>query len=564
VWESGELATFSDTVQIPPYALRSGRTYRARCRMKDNTGRWSHWSAPVEFTTTDPIAAGVTENLRLTELMYNPTKPTGSSYKADDFEFVEFKNVGEETLDLSAVKITDGITFDFGSATSKIKSLAPGEFVLVVRKETAFESRYGTAVMSRVAGEFGGGLSNDSELIRVVDTWYGTVVTFTYSDGWGWPKAADGSGHSLVALDASYARQFLGSLNYGAMWRASAFMGGSPGQDDPAAPASVVVSEIRAHTDITDPQYPGYDSNDWIELFNPTGDSVTFSNWYLSDDVSDLKKWHIGNRTLNAGQRISFDEMHDFHSPLTTGFGLNKAGEFVVLSYLPGDSRDRVVDCVRFKGQENETVKGNGQLVSLGRYPDGGTNWFTMLASRDSANTAPLNHVMIREFAYHPKDVNDKEYVELYNPLDQAVTLMAEGGPWRLDGQVAFTFPLNVTFGSHQRILIVGFDPSASGDLNLFQTRYGTGPLTAGVDIFGPWTGDLANDTGRIAIEKPLAPDAPDPTVPWIVVDEVLYYDDIPWPAEADGLGKSLRRITLDPAVSSNDPANWQAVEPLH
>jgi hypothetical protein len=290
---------------------------------------------------------------------------------------------------------------------------------------------------------------------------------------------------------------------------------------------------------------------------------VTFNNWYLSDDVSDLKKWHIGDRTLNAGQRISFDEIHDFHSPLTSGFGLNKSGEFVVLSYLPGDGRDRVVDCVRFKGQANETVKDNGQFVSLGRWPDGGPNWFTMLASRDSANTAPPNHVMIREFAYHPKDINDKEYVELYNPLDQGVLLMAEGGPWRLDGQTAFTFPQNTSIPSHQRILVVGFDPSVSGDLNLFQTRYGTGPLTPGVNIFGPWTGDLANDTGRIAIEKPLLPDPPDPSVPWIVVDEVLYYDDIPWTAEADGQGKSLRRITLDPAVSSNDPANWQAVVPL-
>ncbi len=563
VWKSDELTTFSDTIQIPPYALRAGRTYRARCRMKDNTGRWSHWSAPFEFTTTDPIATGVIEDLRLTELMYNPPRPAGSSYTADDFEFIEFKNIGDETLDLSTVQITDGVTFDFGSAESKIKTLGPGEFVLVVRNEDAFESRYGTAALWRVAGEYGGGLNNNSERIRVADAWYGTVVTCTYSDGWGWPKEADGGGHSLVPLEASYARQYLGSLNYGAMWRASAYLNGSPGQDDPAVPASVVLNELRAHTDFSDPHYPGYDSNDWIELYNPTGDTISFNDWYLSDEVSNLKKWHIGNRTLPSGQWISFDEIHDFHSPLTSGFGLDKAGELVVLSCLPGNGQDRVVDCVRFKGQENETVSGNGQFVSLGRYPDGGHRWFSMAASRDAANSAPTNPVMIREFMYHPKEVHDKEYIEIYNPTDQAIFLMSEGGAWRLDGQVDYVFPDHTRIASHQRIVVVGFDPAISGDLAWFQNRYTAGPLIAGVDIFGPWDGDLANDTGRIAIEKPLAPDLPDMDIPWVVVDEVIYYDDIPWPFEADGQGKALRRITPDPTVSSNDPAAWQAVMPL-
>ena len=31
---------------------RAGHTYRVRARVKDATGRWSHYSAPVEFTVT--------------------------------------------------------------------------------------------------------------------------------------------------------------------------------------------------------------------------------------------------------------------------------------------------------------------------------------------------------------------------------------------------------------------------------------------------------------------------------------------------------------------------------
>ena len=52
VWESGELTTFADEITVPSSAIKPGHTYRARARMKGSTGRWSHWSAPVQFVAT--------------------------------------------------------------------------------------------------------------------------------------------------------------------------------------------------------------------------------------------------------------------------------------------------------------------------------------------------------------------------------------------------------------------------------------------------------------------------------------------------------------------------------
>jgi hypothetical protein len=49
VWESPELSNAAEEVAIPSGAARSGHTYRVRARMKDETGRWSHWSPPLEF-----------------------------------------------------------------------------------------------------------------------------------------------------------------------------------------------------------------------------------------------------------------------------------------------------------------------------------------------------------------------------------------------------------------------------------------------------------------------------------------------------------------------------------
>lgn len=49
VWDSGELSEFKEQVAIPPNTVEPGRLYRARARLKDHTGRWSHWSAPIQF-----------------------------------------------------------------------------------------------------------------------------------------------------------------------------------------------------------------------------------------------------------------------------------------------------------------------------------------------------------------------------------------------------------------------------------------------------------------------------------------------------------------------------------
>jgi hypothetical protein len=295
------------------------------------------------------------------------------------------------------------------------------------------------------------------------------------------------------------------------------------------------------------------ESNDWIELYNPGDSAETMEHWYLSDDIDELDKWAIPAVTIPSRGYISFDEIGDFHTSSADGFGLSRAGEQVFLSYLPGTAEDRVADCLDFEAQEAGT--------SLGRYPDGGPYWFRMNPTRDTANEQGLSDLVISEIMYHPADPNE-EYLELYNPTAEEILLETPAGSWQLDGGVEFRFAAGLSIPAGGRLVVVGFDPEAEPSrLDAFVTAYGTGTLVAGVNVVGPWSGNLSNSSERLALEKPLAGDEPDEEM-WAIVDEVAYGDTTPWPSAADGAGAALQRIDATGQRSGNAPDNWHAGPP--
>jgi hypothetical protein len=546
-WESGEIAPFTNAITIPSAALKIGHAYRVRVQMKDTTGRWSRWSAPVQFVVGQPpAAAALTNYLRLSELMFDPT--TGS-----DYEFIEVKNISTNvTLDLGGATFTSGVTFTFTNGTT----LAPGSYLLVIRNASAaaFRSNYGVPLEVPIMGPYSGSLANDGEKLTLKTGAGGTeIFDFDYDTGRGWPVAAAGAGHSIVPVDITAPGQATGALDYPGNWRSSAFYNGSAGRIEPAVPApTVVLNEITAHTDYTNAALPEYDSNDWIELFNTTASAVGLTNWYLSDDPANLTKWPIPPQSIPARGFVSFDEVTGFHSPISSGFGLDKAGEQVFLSYLPFDGNDRVVDVIKFKGQPND--------ISLGRYPDGAPATFAMNRTRSIANAAGLPGLVITEVMYHPPDLgtNDNtrdEFVEIYNPTTSPITLQDADGLWRLDGGVSFTFPAATIIPANGSLLVVSFAPTDTVTLAAFRSAHGITNLS--LSILGPYTGKLGNRSDRVALERPQLPDFVGDAYSWIIVDEMIYGNQTPWPATANGGSHSLQRLSS--AASGNDPANWFA-----
>jgi hypothetical protein len=161
---------------------------------------------------------------------------------------------------------------------------------------------------------------------------------------------------------------------------------------------------------------------------------------------------------------------------------------------------------------------------------------------------------------YHPWDFadgsdNSDDGIELQNitgsPARCSWPLTHEH--WHLRGGVDFDFPGNVTIPANGIVLLVNFDP-ANAALNAdFRSRFG---VSDSVPLYGPFSGQLDNSSDTVRLLKP--DNLEGTQAPYILVEEVEYQDEAPWPAVADGTGAALQRRVLN--AYANDPTNWTAV----
>ena len=72
------------------------------------------------------------------------------------------------------------------------------------------------------------------------------------------------------------------------------------------------------------------DRSDWIEIFNPDGNSTNLNGWFLTDDPGHNLKWRFPAVTIPARGYIvvfaSGKNRTNPNAPLHTDFRLNKEG----------------------------------------------------------------------------------------------------------------------------------------------------------------------------------------------------------------------------------------------
>ena len=201
----------------------------------------------------------------------------------------------------------------------------------------------------------------------------------------------------------------------------------------------------------------------------------------------------------------------------------------------------------RLTGYRHEISYGASEPgVSLGRVvTSDGQEYFVPQTEMSFGEVNPgarVGPVVISEINYHP--ATGDEYIELANISDQPVSLDGEDEDerWRIDG-LLYELPPGLTLEPGERLLVV---PKSPSDVCL-RTEF------AGErKIIGPYPLPLADDGQRIALIKEHSGDNEA-----IVVDQVTYDSESPWPALAAGQGAALKRVDL--AAFGSEPHNWQA-----
>ena len=518
------------TLYSGPITINESMTLKARVR------NGTAWSALVEF---DFVVNQTFRELLITEIMYRPAATPGLN--RDDLEFLEFKNVGTDELDLSGVRITNAVDFVFPRGTR----LAPGKFLVLAGNTAAFTNRYPQV---HPFGQFNGKLSDSGERISIYHA-AGTIeFEVTYDNQAPWPANADGIGFSLVPRDPNTNP----TPNNPANWRASAVPGGSPGADDqPSEIPPVLINEILTHTDL-----PQLDS---VELYNPGAVAVDIGGWFLTDDRNQPQKYRFPTNTQipAQGYRV-IDESEFTQAGLgTNAFRLSSHGDAIFLY-----SANAVGELTGYSDGFAFGAAPNG--VSFGRHTNSvGEIDFPLqrVVTLNLANAGPrVGPVVFNEILASPIP-GDLPFVELKNIASTNVALFDPAFPtnrWRIEG-LGFDFPGGLTLLPGGLAVVVGGDPVA------FRARYG---LPNDVLVVGPYPGVLQPNGERLELRRPDSPDAITNQagqitgyhVPYPAVDVVRYDSAAPWPTNRIGSnfgGASLERRV--PGAYGNDPANWRS-----
>lgn len=120
----------------------------------------------------------------INEIMYDAPSDQGTG------EFIELYNRGNEVVDLSGWKISDGVDFDFPSGTT----LEPGGYLVIAADAACLNAAHGN--LSAI-GNWDGGLRDSGELIRIEDANGNLVDEVDYLPEGDWPNLADGDGSSM-------------------------------------------------------------------------------------------------------------------------------------------------------------------------------------------------------------------------------------------------------------------------------------------------------------------------------------------------------------------------------
>ena len=229
--------------------------------LKTRTYYYGKWGAlkQITFLKTNEDYSG----LKVTELHYHPLDYIVGidTTEGKKLEFIEFKNTGDESLNLGGLVLDSAVYYEF----PENEILNSGEFYVISSKTDKFYEFYGM----ESSGNYKGYLSNGGEEVLLHDSNGNAIIHFTYDDKSPWPEMPDGEGNSLVSVS----RNPVGDPNQYTYWTSSLNISGSPFADEPYPSGSSLLTVNDADALI----YP-----------NPTNDvlNITVSNDDFANEMN--------------------------------------------------------------------------------------------------------------------------------------------------------------------------------------------------------------------------------------------------------------------------------------
>lgn len=179
----------------------------------------------------------------------------------------------------------------------------------------------------------------------------------------------------------------------------------------------IVINEFMADNAATIPD-PAGEFEDWIELYNPTSNTINLTGRYLTDKKDNLTKYKFTqpNLSLNPGAYLLIwcDEQGS-QQGIHTNFKLSKSGEFIALVDSDGIS---IIDSITFGQQTTD--------ISMGRLPDGANNWIFMTPTPGATN----NTSSVDDNKNIPEEIYLSAYPNPFNP-STIISWQSPNGSWQ-------------------------------------------------------------------------------------------------------------------------------------
>jgi len=292
---------------------------------------------------------------------------------------------------------------------------------------------------------------------------------------------------------------------------------------------------------------------EWIELINPTSDSINIKNWSVSDILPKPTKNYITNEDLKIAPSefliLTSDSSFSEYNPSTltkiktVSFGTLGNTQDGIIIY---DFRNGIIDSLFYNSSWGGKNGYSLERFSVDKLTNDSTNWVTSLSLNKSTpgeensilNIPPYkrNDLIINEIMFDP-GIDNNEFIEFLNNSNSPINI----GGWKTEdltghssklSETSFVIPTGDYF-------LLASDSSVILKYNLFDFPYKT--ILNSKDL------DLNNSEDLILLKD----------ITGTVIDSIYY--SAKWHNKNFVSTQNISLERINPKLNSSDPSNWNS-----